>query len=212
MQYRDAIDMILARAHMAGLHDDEGRVDAIDAETALLAFLQRLVARYDLDAFTVINESIARTFTGLRHYALPEDFGRLMQPNDRDEHGMFLHDGTNIHTLTYRHPNEWFRLQATSNNRPSHFTISGREIHLDPAPDANSGSHYTLRGAYVKEIDDFSLDDELPIPISVAEDGALAQLAIDKDGPTARAWSSIDRKSTRLNSSHSQQSRMPSSA
>lgn len=186
MLYRDVVDKVLPRARRLGLLDAEtGQVDAVEVETALLSYMQWLVAQYDLDAFTVINENMGTTTVGDRDYALPEDFGRLFQPEDRDEHGIFLHDGTHMHRLTYRKPDEWLRLLASSVNRPSYFTISGRTIQLDPAPNTNTDSNYTLRGAYIRAIQDIDLDATLPIPLRTAEEGTLAQMAADFASPSA---------------------------
>ena len=178
MQYRAVVDMVIPRAMRMGLVDAEtGQVDAVEVEMALLRYIQWLVAKYDLDAFTTLNEEIATTSTGRRDYPLPEDFGRLMQPDDRDEHGLFVHDGTNLHRLRYRDPQEWLRLQTSTNNRPTYFTIIGRDLQLDPPPDANNSNHYTLRGTYIQDVNDFSLDDELPVPLAAATEGTLDRLA-----------------------------------
>ena len=56
-------------------------------------------------------------------------------------------------------------------------------------------------------------DKENNIPVQELEDGsAKVALELEKDPFEEKPEEKADRKSTRLNSSHSQQSRMPSSA
>ena len=62
-----------------------------------------------------------------------------------------------------------------------------------------------------------SMNDGVPfvslvVSKKLADAGAVAQAAAEEFGTPLVDVSAVDRKSTRLNSSHSQQSRMPSSA
>lgn len=99
---------------------------------------------------------LIQTQTGVREYLLPEDFASnfLVGAKDGFERSVFLSDGSVDSDLIFEPPATFFSRtrEGASNSKPTHYTVldrSGRkEIQLDPAPDSNSGSHYTIAGAY----------------------------------------------------------------
>jgi hypothetical protein len=190
MRYQQFLDVVLGRCRSLGFVDPEtNQVNAGEVELAAYQSILDIVDGWDLDAFTVINEQIATTATGVRDYPLPGDFGRLMIPREDVEPGIFILTSSTASPtpMRYRDPEEWFRVRTTNNGQPSHFTIVGNDyLRVDPPPDDNGGSNYTLQGTYIKRFD--VLDDDDPILVShptalIAT--TLARVAIDRGAPQA---------------------------
>ena len=202
MQYRQAIDLVLLDCERLGLKNPEtGHVDAVEAELAMLRYLQWITSQWDLDGFTVINDDIAITTTGERAYPLPPDFGRLMVPTiEQPDYGIFLHNGSSEHGLRYRNPRHFRQLQATTNSVPSYFTImkgsQDIELRLDPAPDANNSNNYTIRGVYIQDVREIDRDMQIPVNADAVIKGTIGHLAttykdsqapiLDRDAERAR--------------------------
>jgi len=114
---------------------------------------------------------IAQTSTGRRDYPLPEDFGSNFLKGSRDGSGRVckLSDGTGENNLNYKPAPEFFDItdfSDTTPGTPTDYTIQvegGRKrILLDPLPDSNSDSNYTIRGAYRPTFTNLILDSWIP--------------------------------------------------
>ena len=71
--------------------------------------------------------------------------------------------------------------------------MTGRILRLDPAPDANTSSNYTVRGTYIRDIASIDLDEDLPIMLAAVQAGTLARLAIDFGKGTVQVLAGMDR-------------------
>lgn len=192
MRYEQFLNVVLGRARMLGFIDSETQqVDAAEVELAAYQALLDIADGWDLDTFTVINDHMGLTSAGERNYPLPSDFGRLLAPKDENESGIYiLVTANNTPTpLCYRDPEDWFRHRVTTNSTPAFFTITHNDtLQLDPPPDTNGGSNYTLQGVYVRRVD--ALDDDETLLVShptALIAGTLARLALDKNAPQAVA-------------------------
>ena len=190
MQYQEFLDIVLGRARtLKFLDPDTAQVDGAECELAAHHALQELCDGWELDAFMVINDSIAITSEGVTTYPLPGNFGRLRTPRDADESGLFLRsrEEESPNQLWYRDAEDWYRNATTSRSRPGYFMISGSTLHLDPPPDANGGNNYIVQGIYVRKIE--QMDGNDPILISHPSaliDATLARLAVDKGSSQAQ--------------------------
>lgn len=190
MDYETILNRVLGRARRLKLTMPEtGLVDAADCALSLHSTLSQLLGHYDLDAFTVAG-TLFVTSAGVDTYALPADFGRLLVPQDRDASGLTLLTSATASPadLTYRDPALFHRLRSTTTGRPGFFTFSGKRVVLDPTPDSNSDSDYTVTGVYMQEVSLDALEDiDLPLTYgAVLEHTALAQLASDSGSPQAQ--------------------------
>jgi len=188
MHFRTIIDRIAQRCQALGLtQGDTGQIDVSAIELHLLHVMQGLAERHDFDTLTNIAEPMFVTRTGERTYRLPEDFGRLVTPQDDQTSGLLIDDGTNEYPLTYRDPELHRRQQSPTNQRPMYFTVlAWARIRLDPPPDGNGTNNpgYTGIGTYIQAITADILDGEVPFthPASLV-DMTLAQLAGDRSHP-----------------------------
>ena len=186
MQTRTVVDMVLARCQDLGLKGESGQVDGSAVELMLLHVLQGLADSYDLDGLTKISDPMFVTSTGQTTYALPEDWGRRLTPQDDDTSGIRCRSSaTNEWDLKYRDPMEFRRQRSTTNTRPAYFTLlSGNTLELDPPPDGNSGVGYLGVGVYIQAITADLLDGEVPLSHPAAlVDMTVARLAADKSHP-----------------------------
>lgn len=191
MTYQTYLDIVLGRCRTLKFLSEETQVDAGEVELATYSALLELADGWDLDTFTVVNDAIATTTTGVRQYPLPGDFGRLPVPRQRHESGLFIatsSTGTPV-PLIYRMADEFLRLRSTTNATPVWFTISENTyILLDPPPDSNSSVHYTIMGVYIKRLDALDGNDNILVSHPTALIAAtLARLAIDKGAVQAQA-------------------------
>jgi hypothetical protein len=128
---------------------DEGRL-----EQCLFHALQHALTLADLDAFTVFDTALFTTQTGVRTYALPSDFGRLLNYREPRQTGVRLNDGTTEAELWRDHVLDFVQAKSTSNGRPGRFILTSGGVTLDPAPDSNgSVGYYTVRATYSKSLD-----------------------------------------------------------
>lgn len=191
--WADFADIVEGRARRIGLPDDVG-----DLLMTAYGCLQQLVDIYDLAAYTVHNDAMWRSEAGQHAYRLPDDFGRLLHIHQQARvsfggtgaSGVFVAGGTltTPRPLRYCEPMPFFQGRSTTNGTPFQFTLSQRQILLDPPPDTNAGSHYTGRGVYIARVTRPDMD--LGDPILLDEPSALvamtlAQLAGDRGLPQA---------------------------
>ena len=151
-------------------------------------------------------EPVISTYTGQREYKLPEDFGEnfVFGGDDLGERYVcMLDDGSNDSTLEYVAPEKFFSKNRTgaSNSTPSEYTITRRSdgikiLHLDPPPDSNSDSHYTINGLYVPERWEIK-EEHQQLPITGSYDGllygVLARAVTGTNPRQAADWQSFSR-------------------
>ena len=60
--------------------------------------------------------------------------------------------------------------KASSNGRPARFVLTKDGLYLDPPPDGNSGSNYTIRGTYIVSLtfEDFDFEASVTVPTPLA--------------------------------------------
>lgn len=176
--YRDLLDILIPRAERLGLVDTEtGKADAVELQMYLFNALLTVVELHDLDTYLVRNTNIARTQADHEHYPVPEDFGRLVQATPLLQRGLRIDDTTDLFPLEYLDPAEFDARRSVRSQRPTHFTVQRRQIHLYPTPDSNSGNNYTVRGVYVERVSRPELDHEvlLDYPTALIEEALFTQ-------------------------------------
>jgi hypothetical protein len=193
MTYGELSDLLEMRARRLGIMDD-----ATEFLLTSYSVLQRLVDAYDLPPYIVTNPVVAVTVAGQRTYPFPDDFGRplhafrqLSQAGGMPGSGLsgfFLQVSTGsaqplpqVDALTFN------QSLSTQSTRPARFTRSRRTMVLDPAPDTNGGSNYTISASYVAKVErPTSLDDDILLdePMFLV-DMSLYQLALDRGLPQA---------------------------
>jgi len=151
-----------------------GDVDDGELRIGVYFTLQRIVDRYDLDSYTVMSDGMVMTNAGQERYPLPEDFGRLVHPRGTKISGLLIYDGSSTTDLVYKIPQDFIRLERTQQGRPSTFTILGRDMLLNPLPDANGTTNYTVRGSYIREVARFKDDD----PVLLHEPTVLVAMTL----------------------------------
>lgn len=137
-----------------------------------------------------INPAI-KTHTGVRNYPLPDNFGDnfVRGSDDGSRFVCKLSDGTGEQHLNYQSPAQFFDadFEGASNGVPADYTVQSdaafyKEIWLDPPPDSNSSTHYTVRGLYKPTFVNLNLDSFVPEEISsYLLFGVLMRL--DKENP-----------------------------
>ena len=162
MIYRDLIPLLQTRADRLGLIDVQtGRSDPDELGRYMAVAVTYFREKYDLDEFITIDRALFQTQVSEESYALPNGFGRLLTPENRDYGGITLSatDGTNQRPMEYKPPavfNDTFDTSETG--EPVEFTITGRWMRLSPTPD----DEYLVGGTYV-ERNTFALDDLMPM-------------------------------------------------
>lgn len=126
---------------------DEGRI-----EQCLFHALQQALTLADLDAFTVFDMPLFTTQTGVRTYALPSDFGRLLHLREPRQTGMRVNDGTSEFDMVTEPILDLLQAKSSTNGRPYRFVFTSAGMTIDPPPDSNAGSNYTIRGTYSKKL------------------------------------------------------------
>jgi len=193
-RWLDISDMLEGRGKRLGLPDDSA-----DMVLAAWNVLQNIVDTYDIPSYMVNNDSMFQTLPGRTSYPLPEDFGRLLGTSDQQylnvggtgDSGLYLAGGsTKAFSIAFREAIA-FRSQSTlQQGKPSHFTLSGRQIVLDPPPDTNGGANYLAQGVYMAAVQrpDLDLQDEIILdePTALVA-GTLYQIASDRGLPQAAA-------------------------
>lgn len=164
MRTRELIERITSKA----------RGKTQDSHEILLAIQIDLRMLSDAEEWpwTVVHSNpIAKTATGKRNYPLPGNFGtNFLRAADTDggKRMCKLSDGSGEVFLDYKEPTQLLGndFVSTSNGRPGRYTVTtvgaSKEIFLDPPPDSNSDSHYTIRGAYKMTFRELSLDGFIP--------------------------------------------------
>ena len=194
-RWSDIADMLEGRAKRLGIPDD-----VADMLLAAHNVLQNIVDTYDLPSYLVNNDAMFQTLPGHTTYPLPEDFGRLLGTTDQlytgasgstGQSGLFLVGGSDKPFPLHFVEAIAFRNQATREpNKPQHFTLSGRQLVLDPPPDTNGGENYIGQGVYMACVTrpDLDLEGEilLPEPTAIIA-GTLYQIASDRGLPQAAA-------------------------
>ena len=168
MKYKNLLDMLIPRVERLGLIDTStGRADAAELELYLYQSLLDILDAFDFEAYTIIDDNMAITQAGTRNYALPTRFGRLIYPRVMGKRGIFLQDVTDAEAfdLEFVDPNTFMKRPSLANRRPTHFTISQRQLYLYPTPDAAAGgSAYTVIGAYIERVERPEPDDDVILP------------------------------------------------
>jgi hypothetical protein len=189
-RWSDFADLVEARMRRLGLADD-----IADAILVGWSVLQNFVDTYDLPAYYRFNDAIFRTRTDETTYPVPEDFGRLLMVRDQlflgtpgtGQSGLFLAGGTlSPFPLHYDAPIAFRSGARAQRGKPHHFTLSGRQLILDPPPDDNQGDDYVGQGVYMARVErpDLSLEGEIYLDEpSVLVAATLYQLAADRGVP-----------------------------
>lgn len=202
MRWSDLADMLESRAKRIGLPDDVS-----DLILSAWNVLSNFVDVYDLPSYIVTNESLFQTLPGHTTYPLPEDFGRLLSTKDQQylnvggtgDSGIYLSGGSvSPFPLNYVEPIAFRRQSTLEANKPQHFTISGRQLVLDPPPDTNGGNNYLGQGTYMACVvrPDLDLQGEILLPeASSIVASVLYQIASDRGLPQA---ASLEKEHTAL--------------
>jgi hypothetical protein len=188
----DLADMLEGRAKRLGLPDDTA-----DLLLAAWNVLQNMTDTYDLPSYMIQNDAIFQTLPGQTTYPLPEDFGRLLGTSDQQyintggtgDSGLYLAGGSSsAFSIVFREAIAFRSQSRLQQGKPSHFTLSGRRIVLDPPPDTNGGAHYLCQGVYMAAVQrpDLNLQDEIVLdePTAIVA-GTLYQMAADRGLPQA---------------------------
>ena len=119
---------------------------------------------------------VAKTHTGVREYPLPDDFGSNFirgADGDGSRYLCKISNGSSENFLNYKVPSQFFGadFEAASNGTPESYTVvtdaaGYQQLMLDPPPDANSDSHYTIRGVYTPTFSHITLDSWIPEEVS----------------------------------------------
>jgi hypothetical protein len=188
--WSDIADQLESRARRLSVPDDIG-----DLVLSAYGCLQQLVETYDIAAYVVHNDAMFATRAGERRCMLPEDFGRLLHPRDElgpgvvgtGTSGLWLWDGTNRpFPLRYQEPVAFRSAQNAEERRPTTFTLSGRQLLLDPLPDAV----YTGQGVYVAQVARPDLDLQGEVLLDEPQflvSATLYQIAADRGIPQAQS-------------------------
>ena len=165
MVYRDLLAQLKPRAFRLGLVDPQtGRVDEDEITHYMWAALMHFYESYDLDEYTAIDRTLFHTQSGAEAYGLPDHFGRLLTPWDRDYGGITIaaSDGTDQHALHYQPPavfNDTYDPASGARGQPVYFTLTEREMRLSPTPDATV---YRVGGTYIQHLTPM-LSDAIPM-------------------------------------------------
>ena len=194
MRWTDVADLLESRAKRLGIVDD-----VADLILSAWNVLQNFVDVYDLPSYIVTNESLFQTLPGHTSYPLPEDFGRLLSTKDQQyvgtgstgDSGIYLAGGSvSAFPLNFVEAIAFRRQSTREPNKPQHFTISGRQLVLDPPPDSNGGANYLGQGTYMACVvrPDLDLQNEILLPETTAiVASVLYQIASDRGLPQAAA-------------------------
>lgn len=173
------------RAENLGLIDaSTGKTDTAILELYVWQSLIDISEVTDVPSMMRHDTTLFTTDVGVSEYRLPEDFGRLIMQRVRNRRGVYIFDGVQQFDLEYTDINVLARQYSAVNSRPRQFTVIERTLKLFPAPDSNSGLHYTVRGVYVVRQERPALDDEviLPYPGMIVDIG-LNRYATDMGRP-----------------------------
>lgn len=117
-------------------------------------------------------DPIVKTDTGKRTYDLPDDFPSNFIRGAEDDGSRYLcilSDGSSETFLDYKTPESFYSadFESATNQKPESYTITydsdGKpQLSLDPPPNSNSSSHYTIRGAYRPTYENITLDSWVP--------------------------------------------------
>ena len=171
----------MQRAERLGLvNADNGKVDAAELELYLFQALLDVSELHDLDAYTINNPQIVVTSAGENRYEMPTDYGRLIAPRVQNKRGLYIFDGVKSVDLEFLDPNAFARLVSVQDALPRFFSITRRQLYLNPTPDSNNSRDYTVRGIYIERIERPDLDAEVLLSYpSVLVDQSLFRLAGD---------------------------------
>jgi len=172
VQIREIIENI--RAEMSNSTSDM-LFDAYEVLSKAEIVLRALAHQEDWSFLTARLDPGVKTHTGVRDYPLPDDFGAnfVRGADDGSRYVCKLSDGTGEQNLNYKTPAQFFDsdFEAASNGTPVDYTIQPdtsfyKRIWLDPPPDANGSSHYTIRGIYKPSFVNLTLDSWAPEEVS----------------------------------------------
>lgn len=150
--------------------------DAYEVLAKAEIVLRSLAKAEDWSFLTAQLDPGVKTFTGKRDYPLPDDFGSnfVRGSDDGTRYVCKLSDGSGEQHLNYLSPAQFFDadFEAASNGTPTDFTIQSdtsfhKRIWLDPPPDANGTTHYTIRGVYKPTFVNLTLDSFVPEEVSL---------------------------------------------
>ncbi len=145
--------------------------DSYELIAKIMIVLRDIAGKEEWSFFLRHVSPIAQTATGRRDYPLPDDFGSNFLKGSRDGQGRVckISDGSGEADLNYLSASKFFDttdFTDTTTGMPGSYTIQvegGRKrILLEPLPDSNSGSHYTIRGAYRPTFTDLVMDSWVP--------------------------------------------------
>ena len=150
--------------------------DAFEILTKAERLLRDLSHKESWSFFNRHANPVAKTHTGVREYPLPDDFGSNFIRGADDDGSRYLckiSNGSSENFLDYKVPAQFFGtdFEAASNSTPESFTVVAdaagyQQIWLDPPPDSNSDSHYTIRGVYSPTFSHMTLDSWVPEEVS----------------------------------------------
>ena len=168
MEFREIVDHV--RSEAQNVTTRELPYDVYELALKAELVLRDLGTAEEWSFFLRHVNPIAKTATGRRDYPLPEDFGTnfIKGSDDGRSHVCKILDGTGDKELLYSAPDVFFAsdFESVSNGFPSHYTIQSEQcrkrIWLDPPPDSNGSSHYTIRGVYRATFTNLVLDSWIP--------------------------------------------------
>lgn len=141
-----------------------GAPEAVDEgymEQCMLDVLGEVADVMDLDALTIFDTPLFATASGVRTYALPNNFGRGMTFREPRQTGIRVNDGTTEYELRKEQMLDFVQGKSSSTGRPATFIMTAGGMTLDPAPDSNgSVGYYMIRGTYQQKLDFNSFDFE----------------------------------------------------
>src|SRR5712691_7109927 len=169
LHYQDLLDIIMQRADRIGLVDNVTKnADAAELELYMFHALLSIVELVDLNDYTVRSNNLASTTSGKDTYALPDNFGRLIATRVRVRRGIYVNDTAKDYDLEYVDPNVFKRNEILLPQRPSKFTVIGRDLLLAPIPDSNGANNYRIHGVYIEQVSRPDLDDVVKLPYPTA--------------------------------------------
>lgn len=173
MKVKKLLDLVELRLQQADLTLTVHKPDRFVLEEFLAHSINRILEMEEWSFGVKMLDPLFQTETGKRTYLLPADFPATFLRGGHDGMSYVCHisDGTSDSALYYESPEKFFSRERTSvsNTQPEHYTITTqgnrKQIHLDPPPDSNSDSHYTIWGAYRPIWDGESVNEDTDILI-----------------------------------------------
>lgn len=204
MRYVDLVALAVPQVRMAlrRTTPDHTDVDEGYLEQCLFMVLAEVDEIHDLDALTIFDAPLFTTQVGVRSYTLPPNFGRFATFKEPLQTGIRVDNGVTTAEMYYEPLLDLSQGAAISNGPPKRFILTDDGLTLDPPPDDNGGSNYTITGTYLQTMD-FSLFDmgqevRLAAPHFLREAAVAKYLGGDETGAISRLVNAEARKKTQF--------------